>query len=112
MVYEEYLSLSIALRPLQRVNASLNHLFYNKLIIAILFMAKCLIILLSDYSEFTTVRQDVLGSYANAVHVVNLNCLPILEGIEYNISTPSIKPTLTRRGGLSNLEVSTQCINK
>ena len=59
MVYEEYLSLSIALRPLQRVNVSLNHLFYNKLIIAILFMAKCLIILLSDYSEFRTVLQDM-----------------------------------------------------
>ena len=59
MVYEEYLSLSIALRPLQRANALLNHLFYNKLIIAILFMAKCLIILLSDYSEFRTVLQDM-----------------------------------------------------
>ena len=54
----------------------------------------------------------VLGSYANAVNVVNLKCLPILEGIEYNISTPSMKPTLMRRGGLCNLEVSTQCINK
>ena len=32
-------------------------LVYNKLIIAILFMAKCLIILLSDYSEFRTVLQ-------------------------------------------------------
>ena len=57
MVYEEYLSLSIALRPLQRANASLNHLFYNKLIIATLFMAKSLIIFLSDYSEFRTVLQ-------------------------------------------------------
>ena len=28
----------------------------------------------------------VLGRYANAVDVVNLNWLPILEGIEYNIS--------------------------
>ena len=28
----------------------------------------------------------VLGRYANAVYVVNLNCLPILEGTEYNIS--------------------------
>ena len=28
----------------------------------------------------------VLGRYANAVDVVNLNCLPILEGIECNIS--------------------------
>ena len=53
----------------------------------------------------------VLGSYANAVDVVNLKWLPILEGIEYN-STPSMKPTLTRRGGLSNFKVSTQCINK
>ena len=54
----------------------------------------------------------VLGSYDNAVDVVNLKCLPILEGIEYNISTPSMKPTLTLPGGLCNLEVSTQCINK
>ena len=54
----------------------------------------------------------VLGSYVNAVDIVNFKWLPILEGIEYNISTPSMKPTLTRRGGLSNLEVSTQCINK
>ena len=28
----------------------------------------------------------VLGKYANAVDVINLNWLPILEGIEYNIS--------------------------
>ena len=28
----------------------------------------------------------VLGRYTNAVDVVNLNWLPILEGIEYNIS--------------------------
>ena len=28
----------------------------------------------------------VFGRYANAVDVVNLNWLPILEGIEYNIS--------------------------
>ena len=28
----------------------------------------------------------VLGRYANAVDVVNLNRLPILEGIEYNMS--------------------------
>ena len=54
----------------------------------------------------------VLGSYANAVDVVDLKWLPILEGIEYNINNPSMKHTLTRRGGLSNLEVSTQCINK
>ena len=38
----------------------------------------------------------VLGSYANADNVVNLNWLPILEGIECNISTPSMKPTLMR----------------
>ena len=54
----------------------------------------------------------VLGSYANAVDVINLKCLQILEGIEHNISTPSMKPTLTQRGGLCNLEVSTQCMNK
>ena len=38
----------------------------------------------------------VLGSYANADDVVNLNWLPIPEGIECNISTPSMKPTLMR----------------
>ena len=44
---------------LQRGNASLNHMFYNKLIIAILFMAKCLIILLNDYRKFRTVLQHM-----------------------------------------------------
>ena len=29
---------------------------------------------------------NVLSKYVNAVDFVNLNCLPILEGIEYNIS--------------------------
>ena len=29
---------------------------------------------------------NVLGRYANAVDVINLNWLPIIEGIEYNIS--------------------------
>ena len=56
--------------------------------------------------------RHVLGRYANAVDIVNLYWLPILEGIEYNISTPSMKPTLTRWGGLSYQEVFTQCINK
>ena len=30
----------------------------------------------------------VVGRYTNVVDVVNLNWLPILEGIEYNISKP------------------------
>ena len=45
MVYYKYLRPSSALRRLEHVNASLNHLFYHELIIAMLFTAKCLIIL-------------------------------------------------------------------
>ena len=59
MVCSEYFSLSSALRRLQHVNTSLNYLFYHELIIAMLFMAKFLIILLNDYSEFRTVLQDM-----------------------------------------------------
>ena len=50
-----------------------------------LFPVIYIIILLNDYSE-NCPGGYVLGRYANAVDVVNLNWLPILESSEYNIS--------------------------
>ena len=50
-------------------------------------MAKCLIILLNDLQRVQNCAVGyVLGRYAKAVDVVNLNWLPVFKGIEYNIS--------------------------
>ena len=50
-------------------------------------MAKCLIILLNDLQRVQNCAAGyVLGRYAKAVDVVNLNWLPVFKGIEYNIS--------------------------
>ena len=50
-------------------------------------MAKCLIILLNDLQRIQNCTPGyVLGRYANAVDVANLNWLPVFKGIEYNIS--------------------------
>ena len=50
-------------------------------------MAKCLIILLNDLQRVQNCAAGyVLGRYAKAVAVVNLNWLPVFKGIEYNIS--------------------------
>ena len=50
-------------------------------------MAKCLIILLNDLQRVQNCTPGyVLGRYANAVDVANLNWLPVFKGIEYNIS--------------------------
>ena len=49
--------------PFKNVIVWLNHLLYHELIITMLFTVKCLIILLRDYSEFTTVLHDICFWY-------------------------------------------------
>ena len=52
-----------------------------------LFTTNCLIILFTRLQQVQNCAAGyVLGIYANYVDVVNLNWLPILEGVEYNIS--------------------------
>ena len=87
MVYYKFLRPSSALRRLQHVNASLSHMFYHELIIAMLFTAKYLITLFKGLQQAQNCAAGhVFRRYTNAVDVVILNWLPVLKGIEYNIS--------------------------